>query len=302
MAGCDACGNEFDNLPFTCNKCGKKLCSDCRLPEHHRCGPLRTVGTSGPSSDKRSTGFAANAFWTVVGVLLLPFVLLKHLLAGTFRFFTSKAGVLVLVIGIGALAAGPLGIVNVNGSTVDDVTGGVGSWVNDTTAEATDGETLNESTVQQLVHEEINERRENHGASPLEYSQDLENVARFHATDMLRDGYFAHDAPNGTGPGERYDRRGIACSAGENIAMTHAKVTVLTEDGSEYYETNEGLAEGIVNQWMNSTGHRENILRPRFYAEGIGVRIVEDDDGDGLVVYAVQNFCGPRSSPKPTMR
>ena len=187
-------------------------------------------------------------------------------------------------------------------STADDDTGGVVVWLNDTDAEATDGQPLNESIVQQLIHEEINERRENHGASPLEYSQDLENVARFHATDMLREGYFSHDAPNGSGPGDRYDRRGIACSYGENIAMTHAKVTVLTDDGSEYYETNEGLARGIVNQWMNSTGHRENILRPRFYAEGIGVRIVEDADSDGLVVYAVQNFCGPRSSPKPTIR
>lgn len=54
--------------------------------------------------------------------------------------------------------------------------------------------------------------------------------------------------------------------------------------------TNESeLAEIIVTQWMESTGHRENILRPEWNSEGIGVAI--DDTEDDTVVYVTQNFC-----------
>ena len=38
MAACDACGEESDRFLYTCNECGKTLCSDHRLPEKHRCG------------------------------------------------------------------------------------------------------------------------------------------------------------------------------------------------------------------------------------------------------------------------
>lgn len=56
------------------------------------------------------------------------------------------------------------------------------------------------------------------------------------------------------------------------------------------YDTPEGLATGIVDSWMNSTGHRENILRPYWNGEGIGIEIVET--GDGMTkVWATQNFC-----------
>jgi uncharacterized protein YkwD len=297
---------ETDCKSPTCNNVaghGHEHCVDCRRDRKNASAapavettdgsPYNTAGSGrgGQSAVKRARVRASDAFSTAFGLLLLPFFFLKDAFSFILGFLTSKAGVVVIVVGIAALAAGPLGIVDVNGSDVDDATSGVASWVNDTAAEATDEETLNESMVQELVHEEVNERRENRGLSSLQYSEDLEGVARSHATDMLERGYFAHDAPNGSGPQERYYRRGIGCNPGENIAMTHAKVTVVTENGSKYYETNEGLARGIVNQWMNSTGHRENILRPSFFAEGIGIRIAEADDGEGLVVYAVQNFC-----------
>lgn len=38
MAECDACGKDSDRMLYTCNHCGKKVCSDCRLPENHFCG------------------------------------------------------------------------------------------------------------------------------------------------------------------------------------------------------------------------------------------------------------------------
>lgn len=51
MAACDACGEESDGFLYTCNECGKTLCSDHRLPEKHRCG-LRERATEGVVGDR----------------------------------------------------------------------------------------------------------------------------------------------------------------------------------------------------------------------------------------------------------
>ena len=52
------------------------------------------------------------------------------------------------------------------------------------------------------------------------------------------------------------------------------------------WHTEESLANEIVEGWMNSPGHRKNILTPDFEKLGVGVSI--GDDGG---VYATQNFC-----------
>ena len=57
MAECDACGKDSDRMLYTCNHCGKNVCSDCRLPENHFCGVRNRVdkdrkwrrGTAGSS-------------------------------------------------------------------------------------------------------------------------------------------------------------------------------------------------------------------------------------------------------------
>lgn len=51
MAACDACGEESDRFLYTCNECGKTLCSDHRLPEKHRCG-LRDRATESTAQEQ----------------------------------------------------------------------------------------------------------------------------------------------------------------------------------------------------------------------------------------------------------
>jgi uncharacterized protein YkwD len=93
---------------------------------------------------------------------------------------------------------------------------------------------------------------------------------------MATQGYFAHRSPDGNGPDDRYrDYDHSDQSYGENIACQHPGPMMSSAE----------LAERIVGNWMESVGHRENILEDQFEAEGIGVYITTDG-----TVYATQNF------------
>ncbi len=99
----------------------------------------------------------------------------------------------------------------------------------------------------------INEARAKSGLKILSYDPLLRNVARAHALDMLKAGYFSHINLQGETPFDRLSKAGIAFqAAGENLALA----------------PNVNLAfDGL----MNSPGHRANILEPKFGRAGIGV-------------------------------
>jgi uncharacterized protein YkwD len=109
----------------------------------------------------------------------------------------------------------------------------------------------------------LNAERRARGLRPLRRRAALDRAARAHAQDMRERDFFAHEAPGGTGPHERILRAGYRDPrlTGENLAKG---------------ERGAGTASSIVDGWMHSPGHRENILRPRF--EEIGVAIVEDGE------------------------
>ena len=158
---------------------------------------------------------------------------------------------------------------------------------------------LNGTRIEYLVHEEINEERVEHNRSKLAFDTELRPVARYHSADMAERNYFAHVGPGGETLGDRYAMFNYRCrvptggfqyaTGGENILYTYYDATVRMDDRSVRYDTPEELAEGIVNGWMNSTSHRENLLKPYWRQEAIGV-YVERQDGRTRV-YATQNFC-----------
>lgn len=133
--------------------------------------------------------------------------------------------------------------------------------------------------VEAEIHEQINEIRVDHGLSELEHSDEIAGVARTHSQDMNERDYFSHTNPEGESPADRFgDLYPSECRAvGENLAYIQ---TGVGSGGSA-----EEIAEQIVDGWMNSEGHRENILREDWDSEGIGVYM---DDGR---VDATQNFC-----------
>lgn len=114
---------------------------------------------------------------------------------------------------------------------------------------------LNE--FEQQVVELTNSEREKHGLSPLKVDEELSKVAREKSRDMAANNYFAHNSPTYGSPFDMMQSYGVDYStAGENIAK------------------GQTTPEQVVNGWMNSEGHRANILNANF--THIGVGYVED--------------------------
>lgn len=134
--------------------------------------------------------------------------------------------------------------------------------------------------IEDEIHERINEIRTERGLSELDYDEEIATIARIHSQDMNQREYFSHVNPEGEGPGDRFgDLFPRECRAvGENIAYI--------KTGFGRYGSAKAIAERIVEGWMNSEGHRENILRENWDSEGIGVYI-----GDDGRIDATQNFC-----------
>lgn len=160
---------------------------------------------------------------------------------------------------------------------------------------------VNQTEIEREIHRFINERRARHELSQLSYDPRLAEIGRYHSQDMARSGYFAHESPGGETPLDRYETFGYECrvpisddryaTGAENIAMTWADKRVESSYGGIVdYDGNETkIARGVVRAWMNSSGHRENVLRPYWDSEGIGVAV--NATARGVEVFATQNFC-----------
>ena len=153
--------------------------------------------------------------------------------------------------------------------------------------------------IEYLVHELTNQERQNHGLSVLSFDSEITQIARDHSLDMATRNYFAHETPDGLNPSDRADQLGYSCQKmiglliysgiAENIFQGHlfdSYYTVSDVITSYDWISEEEIAEITVQGWMNSPGHRENILTEIFDREGIGVKITADHK-----VYVTQNFC-----------
>ena len=153
--------------------------------------------------------------------------------------------------------------------------------------------------IEYLVHELTNQERLKHGLSQLAFDSEIAQIARGHSSDMASRNYFAHETPEGLNPTDRADQQGYSCQKivglliytgiAENIFQGHlfdSYYTVNDVITSYDWISEEKIAEITVDGWMNSPGHRENILTEIFDREGIGVEITQDHK-----VYVTQNFC-----------
>lgn len=153
--------------------------------------------------------------------------------------------------------------------------------------------------IERLVHEFTNQQRKIHGLSELSFDLEISEIARAHSLDMANRDYFSHETPEGLVPTERAEKAGYSCTKiigimiysgiAENIFQGHLFDSYYTVNGSitSYdWSSNEEIAQVTVDGWMDSPGHRKNILTEMFDREGIGVEISKDDK-----VYITQNFC-----------
>lgn len=119
--------------------------------------------------------------------------------------------------------------------------------------ETTTQGTYSLSQFEQEVVTLTNKERAKYGLQPLKIDSKLSEVARIKSTDMKKNGYFSHTSPTYGSPFDMMKEFGISYrAAGENIAM------------------GQRSPQEVVNAWMNSEGHRKNILSSNFTHIGIG--------------------------------
>jgi uncharacterized protein YkwD len=143
--------------------------------------------------------------------------------------------------------------------------------------------------VERLTVQYVNEERAERGRSKLDRRADLSRVAGEYAQTMAEYERVGHEV-GGTTPEERYRSAAVQCQySGENAAQTAYQITIDTSYGERYYENEDELARGLVEQWVNSPRHRENMFSGTHRAIGVGVEF--KNQGGTWYVYAVQDFC-----------
>jgi uncharacterized YkwD family protein len=109
------------------------------------------------------------------------------------------------------------------------------------------------SAYEQKVVELTNQERAKNGLPALQVDLTLSKMAHEKSRDMSANGYFSHTSPTYGSPFDMMKKYGISYRyAGENIAM------------------GQRTPEEVVKAWMNSEGHRKNILSPNFNTIGVG--------------------------------
>lgn len=109
------------------------------------------------------------------------------------------------------------------------------------------------SDLEAKVIELTNNERKKNGLAALQIDTNLSNVARKKSIDMQQNNYFSHTSPTYGSPFDMMRDFGVTYkTAGENIAK------------------GQQTAEQVVNAWMNSEGHRKNILNGQFTHIGVG--------------------------------
>lgn len=111
----------------------------------------------------------------------------------------------------------------------------------------------NSSEFVQQVLDLVNQERTKEGLNILSLNSDLSKMALAKAQDMNNNNYFDHQSPTYGSPFDMMKTFGITYNAaGENIAK------------------GQTTAEEVMNQWMNSPGHRANIMNSSYTEIGIG--------------------------------
>lgn len=115
--------------------------------------------------------------------------------------------------------------------------------------------TANASSITETnIFNLTNAQRVKYGMGNLAWNYRLANAARAKGQDMINKDYFSHNTPTGATPWTFILNAGYNyIYAGENLAMNYS------------------VAEDVINAWMNSGGHRANILGANYKELGIGV-------------------------------
>ena len=137
-------------------------------------------------------------------------------------------------------------------------------------------------SLEAAIVSETNARRADYNLAPLSYNEAAENVAKAKTKEMHSRNYFAHTSPY-TGDLKTQFSKWGSLKLGTNATIIGENIMYLNK-----YKKAEVTAKFLVDQWMNSEKHRENILNPKYNKIGIAVYY-----GDDMRCYAAQEFVTP---------
>ena len=134
------------------------------------------------------------------------------------------------------------------------------------------------SEVEDHIFKMVNEERGKNGKGPLALNSTMRGFARDKSKEMIELNYFSHNSPRNGYIGDILSKNGIKYkNVGENIAMQQGAETISSYD----------MAKKFMDMWMNSSGHRANILSSDYTNLGVGVA------KSGTLVEATQVFFTP---------
>ncbi|MDA7989960.1 MAG: CAP domain-containing protein [Gammaproteobacteria bacterium] len=153
--------------------------------------------------------------------------------------------------------------------------------------------------IESYIHNITNKIRIGSSLPLLIKDKKVREIAYMHSVDMSERRFFSHVNPDGMSPTDRankagYDttrrtRREIRKGLGENILYTSTYRSIHWYGPIEKYNwfgSEEEIAERMMESWMNSKEHRENILNEKYRTIGVGVYIDKTE-----TAFATQNFC-----------
>lgn len=118
-------------------------------------------------------------------------------------------------------------------------------------------------SLEKSCFNEVNRLRSLQGLELLEVSESLLGIARDYSRRMAQEGFFSHTDPEGRSVQERVSEAGIRWRMlGENLAYANGYVSPVA---------------AALRGWMNSSGHRRNILSPEFRSAAVGAWIGRDN-------------------------
>jgi len=293
MTKCNKCNRNIQDIYFNCKYCHQNYCSKHRLPEDHNCEGLKQYKEKNQERWKKEIeqGFSQNVWKSPKPRMLRKFYYRN-------KYKIKKAIKWTIILGVIFLAI--LSYQN-NKENINDYFSNLSKLgVNNTSKVSNFIEgvidpksQIDISELEQRVHNLVNIQRTNNGLNPLSFDSELADISRSHSQDMAQNNFFEHTNLRGQDPTNRANAAGYSCykdygsyyteGIAENIALTPIYSSV---EGCGSTTNLDSLAECIVNGWMTSPGHRENILTSTYDKEGVGIAYSEDNQA-----YSTENFC-----------
>lgn len=179
-------------------------------------------------------------------------------------------------------------------------------------SEFPNGKPLDTSIIEHFIADLTNQERQKEGLTPLLQDDRISQIARNHSKNMARHGY-GH-VVLGKDPSDRAQDAGYDCQGllpdgsivyglSENIALHpriaewehHFIILLAIRNMTQHLKKENEAAQALVQAWMNSPGHRANILDPQNTRFGVGIHTEIEEEDLGVIneqIYATQNFSG----------